>query len=84
MADAEPPSSPVFKQPGSPAGAPWSSFHTSLKLSTRVPGTPVRQSDPSVVPSLTPQRLLPKGPSAPPAIVQEFKQHFTTLDFLIE
>ena len=60
----------------SPSSSPWSSFHSSIKLAARGPGTPVRHHDVS--------QSSPKSPGGPPSTVVEFQEHMTELDLLLE
>lgn len=64
------------KTTGVPTGGPWSSFHSSITLSARGPGTPIRQQEPQ-------QSIAP--PSQHQATAwDEMKKRFTELDLLIE
>lgn len=64
------------KTPGVPNGGPWSSFHSSITLSARGPGTPIRQQEPQ-------QSIIPQSQGQLNALV-EMKERFTELDLLIE
>ncbi len=57
----------------SPSAGPWSSFHSSITLSARGPGTLVRQSETTT----TKQDF--SG-----TIASDLQQRFTELDLLIE
>ncbi len=52
--------------------SPWSSFHSSITLSARGPGTPVRQSETRVKDGLS------------ETIASDLQQRFTELDLLLE
>ena len=62
----------------SPSSSPWSSFHSSLTLVPRGPGTPVRHQEAH---NSSPKRSPASGP---PSTVVEFQNHFTELDLLLE
>ena len=66
------------KTPGVPNGGPWSSFHSSITLSARGPGTPIRQSEPQLQSTIPPSQAQAKN-----ALI-EMKERFTELDLLIE
>ena len=55
------------------SASPWSSFHSSITLSARGPGTPVRQSE----------RTATKQDFSG-TITSDLQQRFTELDLLIE
>ena len=65
------------KTPGVPNGGPWSSFHSSITLSARGPGTPIRQPEPQL------QSTIPLSQAQANALI-EMKERFTELDLLIE
>ena len=67
----------------SASSSPWSSFHSSLTLVARGPGTPVRRHPHSHSESLSSPKSSPSRSGAPSAVV-EFQDHFTELDLLLE
>ena len=67
----------------SATSSPWSSFHSSLTLVARGPGTPVRRTPHSHSEALSSPKSSPSRSSAPSAVV-EFQNHFTELDLLLE
>ena len=67
----------------SASSSPWSSFHSSLTLVARGPGTPVRRHPHSHSETLTSPKSSPSRSGAPSAVV-EFQDHFTELDLLLE
>ena len=58
------------------SSSPWSTFHSSLTLVARGPGTPIRHQEAYLSPK--------QSPSGPPSTVVEFQNHFTELDLLLE